>query len=330
MPSDEPPPATLDAEGVTGTPVCFRHPDRETFLRCSRCERSICTDCMVTAPVGFHCPECVRDGNRVVRQARTIAGGRHHSRQGVVTASLIAVCVVMFGLQNLVGPAFTDRMDLQAMAQQISSLPSTQHIGVAYGDWYRLVSSMFVHMNIAHLAMNMLSLWWIGTPVEARLGRSRFLATYFTCGIAGSAASYASLQAYGSSLGASGAIFGLLGVLAVLAYRERLNMQPVITVILLNLIFSFTMTGISWQSHVGGLVAGLVLGVALAYAPRPRTVISWFKNPQNLVPTATGVAILAAAAIIVLVHTSQLQGQASASALTGGWLELLRQAVVRS
>jgi membrane associated rhomboid family serine protease len=325
MPSDERPTTTPDTEGASGTPVCFRHPDRETYLRCSRCERSICTDCMVAASVGFQCPECVRDGNKVVRQARTIAGGRQHSRQGVVTSVLIAVCIVMYGLQKLVGQAFTDRMDLQAMAQQISSLPSARHIGVAYGDWYRLVSSMFVHANFAHLAMNMLSLWWIGTPVEARLGRSRYLLTYFTCGIAGSAASYASLQAYGSSLGASGAIFGLLGVLAVLAYRERLNMQPVITVILLNLIFSFTQPSISWEAHVGGLVAGLVLGVALAYAPRPRAVIAWFKNPQNLVPTATGVGILLAAAIIVMVHTSQLQGQASASALSGSWIELLRR-----
>ena len=324
MPSDERPTTTPGAEGASGAPVCFRHPDRETYLRCSRCDRSICTDCMITAPVGFQCPECVRGGNKVVRQARTIAGGRHHSRQGVVTGALIAVNVLMFGLQQLVGPAFTDRMDLQAMAQRISTLPSTSHIGVAYGDWYRLVSSMFVHASILHLGMNMLSLWWIGAPVEARLGRSRYLLTYFTCGIAGSAASYASLQAYGSSLGASGAIFGLLGVLAVLAYRERLNMQPVITVILLNLIFSFTQPSISWEAHVGGLVAGLVLGVALAYAPRPRAVISWFKNPQNLVPTATGTAILLAAAIIVMVHTSQLQGQASASALTGSWIGLLR------
>jgi membrane associated rhomboid family serine protease len=323
MPSDERPTATPAAEGASGTPVCFRHPDRETYLRCSRCERSICTDCMVAASVGFHCPECVRDGNKTVRQARTVAGGRHHSRQGVATGSLIAVCIVMFGLQKVVGQAFTDRMDLQAMASQISSLPYSHHIGVAYGDWYRLVSSMFVHANLAHLAMNMLSLWWIGVPVESRLGRSRYLLTYFTCGVAGSAASYASLQAYGSSLGASGAIFGLLGVLAVLAYRERLNMQPVITVILLNLIFSFTQPNISWEAHVGGLVAGLVLGVALAYAPRPRAVIAWFRNPQNVIPTATGAAILVAAAIIVLVHTSQLQGQASASALSGGWIGLI-------
>lgn len=323
MSSDQRPTTGSGTAAAPGAAVCFRHADRETYLRCSRCERPICTDCMVQAPVGFQCPECVRDGSRVVRQARTIAGGRQHSRQGVVTAALIGVCVVLFGLQKLVGQAFTDRMDLQAMAQQVSSLPSARHIGVAYGEWYRLVSSMFVHVNVVHLAMNMLSLWWIGVPVESRLGRSRYLAAYFVCGIAGSAASYAGLGAYGISLGASGAIFGLLGVLAVLAYREKLNMQPVITVILLNLIFSFSVPDISWQAHVGGLVAGLLLGAALAYAPRPRSVVSWFRNPQNAVPTAAGAAILLIAAIIVMVHTSHLQGQASGSAAgAAAWLGL--------
>jgi len=323
MPSDELPTTTSGAGAVSGPPVCFRHADRETYLRCSHCERSICTDCMVPAPVGFQCPECVRGGNREVREVRTIAGGKHHSRQGVVTIALIGVCIVMFALQQVVGAAFTHRMDLEAMTPQISSLPHAGHIGVAYGDWYRLVSSMFVHVSWIHLGMNMLSLWWIGVPVETRLGRTRYLLTYFTCGIAGSAASYASLQPYGSSLGASGAIFGLLGVLAVLAYRERLNMQPVITVIVLNLVFSFSVSGISWEAHVGGLVAGLILGVALAYAPRPRTVIAWFKNPQNVIPTATGSAVLLVAVIIVLVHTSQLHAQVGANVFDGGWISLL-------
>ncbi|WP_246506964.1 rhomboid family intramembrane serine protease [Actinocrinis puniceicyclus] len=322
MPSDELPTTTSGAGAVSGAPVCFRHTDRETYLRCARCDRSICTDCMVPAPVGFQCPECVRGGSREVREVRTTVGGKPHTRQGLATGVLIGVCVVMFGLQNVVGPAFTDRMDLQAMAQQISTLPSARHIGVAYGDWYRLVSSMFVHLNLAHLAMNMVSLWWIGVAVESRLGRTRYVLTYFTCGIAGSAASYASLHAYGASLGASGAIFGLLGVFAVLAYRERLNMQPVITVILLNLVFSFTWGGISWQSHVGGLVAGLLLGIALAYAPRPRTMIAWFRNPQNVVPTVAGSLILLVATIVVLVHTSQLQDQASTSALSEAWTRL--------
>jgi membrane associated rhomboid family serine protease len=279
---------------------------------------------MVSASVGFQCPECVREGNRVVRQPRTVVGGRQQSRNGAVTMALIAISVVMFGLQKIIGVAFTDRMDLQAMAPRIDSLPSSSDIGVVYGDWYRLVSSIFVHANTAHLATNMLSLWFVGLPVEARIGRTRYALTFLTCGIVGSAASYLSLGEYGSSLGASGAIFGLLGVLAVLAFRERLEMQPIITVIILNLVFSFSVGGISWQAHVGGLVSGLILGVALAYAPRARVAVEWFKNPQIVVPSAVGTGLLLVSAVAVIVHTKQLQSTYPAGTLGGSWIDLLR------
>lgn len=271
---------------------------------------------MVPASVGFHCPECVREGNRDVKQVRTAVGGRPRSRPGVVTIVLISICVVMFGLQNLIGESFTDRMSLQAMAPSLSALPSSSHIGVAYGfqEWYRLVTCMFVHESWLHLATNMLSLWWIGVPVEARLGRTRYLLTYFTCGIVGSAVSFAFMSWDGVSLGASGAIFGLLGVLTVLALREKLNMQPIITVILLNLIISFSVAGIDWHAHLGGLGAGLLLGAALAYAPR-RNVARWFANPQNYIPTLTGVSLLVLSVVIVLIHSDHLQNAAVAGAI---------------
>jgi membrane associated rhomboid family serine protease len=292
-----------------GVPMCFQHPQRETYLRCNRCSRPICTDCMVTASVGFHCPECVREANRDVRQVRTSTGGKRSARPGVVTMTLIGICVVMFGLQNLIGPSFTYRTNLIAMAPSVGALPSSSNIGVAYGfgEWYRLITSMFVHENIWHLGTNMLSLYWIGIPVESRLGRVRYLLTYLTCGIVGAAVSYAFLSWNASSLGASGAIFGLLGVLTVLALREKLNIQPIITVILLNLAFDFAIPGIDWHAHLGGLGAGLLLGAALAYAPRRPGLTRWLSKPQNYLPTLTGVALLALSAIIVLVHSQSLQ-----------------------
>ena len=267
---------------------------------------------MITASVGFHCPECVHNANRDVKQVRTVVGGKRHSRQGVATMVLIGICVVMFGLQKLIGDSFTYRMNLVAMAPSVGVLPSSSNIGVAYGfgEWYRLVTCMFVHESIWHLGMNMLSLWWIGVPVESRLGRTRYLLTYFTCGIAGSAVSYAFLPWNAFSLGASGAIFGLLGVLAVLALREKLDMQPIITVILINLIFSFSVPGIDWHAHVGGLIAGLGLGAALAYAPRRPGLTSWISKPQNYLPTVVGVALLALSAVIVVVHSDDLHDSA--------------------
>jgi membrane associated rhomboid family serine protease len=332
MPLEDRPGTAPGAAGAPGGPTCFRHPGRETYLRCTRCDRPICTDCMITAAVGFQCPECVRGGSRTVRQARTAVGGRQHSRPGVVTTTLIVITFAVFGLQNLIGQAFTDRLDLQAMVPALSSLPTSTHIGVAYGDWYRLVTAIFVHENILHIGMNMVSLWIIGVPVESRLGRLRFLLTYLVCGIVGSAVSYLFLAPWGSSLGASGAIFGLLGVLAVLAYRERLSMQPIITTIVLNLVFSFSVPGIDWHDHLGGLGAGLLLGAAFAYAPRPRhvlgeqrpgAVVGWFRNPQNVIPLSVGILLLVGAALAVQVHTDTLLQTASTVLhLRGGGLNL--------
>ena len=304
-----------EGHGPHGAPVCFRHPGRETYLRCNRCERYICTDCMIDAAVGHQCPECVRDGSRTVREARTVAGGRVHARQGVVTLSLIAVNAVMFGLQQLVGQAFTVRLELLGMAGSSAATPSAVNIGVANGEWYRLVTAMFVHENVAHIALNMLSLWWIGQPVEARLGRLRYLLTYLVCGIGASAVSFAFMGRYDASLGASGAIFGLLGVLAVQAYREKLDLRPIAVVIVVNLAYSFSVTGIDWHDHLGGLGTGLLMGAAFAFAPRPRQRTAWYRSPQNLVPLGAGLGILVLATLLVVIHSDTLQNTALAAAL---------------
>lgn len=321
-PSDGGPTAAADGawreQGPSGAPVCYRHPERETYLRCVRCERYICTSCMVPAAVGHQCPECVRGGAKTVRQPRTAVGGKVHARQGVVTIALIAVNVVVFGLQQLIGPAFTVRLELLGMAGSSSYTPSAVNIGVANGEWYRLVTAMFVHENPAHIALNMLSLWWIGLPVEARLGRLRYLLTYLVCGVSASAISFAFMGRYDASLGASGAIFGLLGVLAVLAYREKLDLRPLAVVIVLNLVYSFSVAGIDWHDHLGGLGAGLIMGAAFAFAPRPEGRVPWYRSLQKLVPLGAGAALLVATVVIVAVHAHSLQDTALAAALWPG------------
>ena len=304
-----------------GTPVCFRHSGRETYLRCNRCERYICTDCLVPAAVGHQCPECVHGGARAVREPRTAVGGRVHARTGVVTIALIAVNVVMYGLQQLVGEAFTARLELLGVAGSSAAIPSAVNIGVANGEWYRLVTAMFLHVSVMHITLNMLSLWWIGQPVEARLGRLRFFLTYLVCGIGASAISFAFMGRYSApSAGASGAIFGLLGVLAVLAYREKLDLRPIAFVIAVNLAYDFAMTGIDWHDHLGGLGSGLIMGAAFGFAPRPAVRGAWYRTAQNLVPLGAGLAVLVATVVIVAVHSATLQeGGAVASAL-GPWV----------
>lgn len=189
---DQVPSGSQDAQSL---PTCYRHPDRETGIRCTRCERPICPECMVSASVGFQCPECVRGGSGTghapsASAPRTLAGGTVTADPRLVTKILVGANLLLYLVQMSAGGAFTDRFDLIGRAW-VPELGSSLQ-GVAEGQWYRLVTSMFLHDSdsIMHIAFNMLSLWWIGGPLEAALGRARYLALYFASGLAGSALTY--------------------------------------------------------------------------------------------------------------------------------------------
>jgi membrane associated rhomboid family serine protease len=280
-------------------PTCYRHPDREAGIRCTRCERPICPECMVSASVGFQCPDCVRGGSGTghapaANQPRTLAGGTVAADPRLVTKILIAINLAVFLVQLSVGDTFTDRFDLVGRA---TFTPFGPLEGVAEGQWYRLVTAMFLHGSYIHIMFNMLSLWWIGGPLEAALGRARYLALYFVSGLAGSALSYLLAAPNQPSLGASGAIFGLFGATAVLMRRLNYDMRPVIALLVINLIFTFGWSGIAWQAHIGGLVAGVVVGYAMVHAPRER---------RALIQYGVCALVLAAVVVTTLVRTAQL------------------------
>ena len=254
-----------------GVPVCYRHPDRETHIRCQRCERPICPECMVPAAVGFQCPECVREGSKGVRQARNIRlrGGS----DAIVTWTLIGINVAVFlVIQGLSAPALYDLMihakgfcTLQghtgvADHAMCAAQGGTFSPGVADGGYWELLTSVFAHQQIWHIASNMLSLFMIGPLLESALGRGRYLATYLLCGLGGSALAYWAASPYTPGLGASGAIFGLLGALFVLFLRRGLPMQQLLFVLALNFYITFSVANISWQAHVGGFITGLAIG----------------------------------------------------------------------
>jgi membrane associated rhomboid family serine protease len=277
---------------------------------------------MVSAAVGFHCPECVRQGNQGSRPVRTVAGGRQRAAGGLVTKTLVAACVIVYGLQTLVGTTFQDRFDLVGSAYFAGV--ASDNIGVAHGEWYRLVTAMFLHASVAHLALNMVSLYVIGTPLETMLGRLRFTITYFVTGVAGNAIAYLFLPDLTVSLGASGAIFGLAGALLVMGYKLRYDMRQLAAILALNLVIDFTWTsaGIDWHAHVGGLGAGLVLGAAFAYAPRAwrwagttRRAPSLLR-PTTVLPTACVAVLLAVSAIIVVVHNDSLSSSPTSPVTT--------------
>ncbi|MFE0509256.1 rhomboid family intramembrane serine protease [Streptomyces sp. NPDC058964] len=287
------------AQDAQSLSVCYRHPDRETGIRCARCNRPICPECMISASVGFQCPECVRGASGTgsapaASRPRTIAGGAVTADPRLVTKVLIGLNLAVFLVQLAVGDRFTDRFELIGQAY-VPLLGSVQ--GIAHGQEYRLLTAMFLHAGFIHIAFNMLSLWWIGGPLEAALGRARYIALYVVSGLAGSALSYLLAAPNQPSLGASGAIFGLFGATAVLLRRLNYDMRPVIALLVINLIFTFSWSGIAWQAHIGGLVAGIVCGYAMVHAPR---------RNRTLIQYGTCALILAVVLVLTLLRTAQL------------------------
>jgi membrane associated rhomboid family serine protease len=238
---------------------CYRHPDRETGLSCSVCERPICTECMTMAPVGIRCPE---HSGKPQGVQRVTSGARRFSFEGtgaLVTKTLIGLNVLVY-LVNLAQGASLSQNGGELFADWALYGPL-----VGAGDWWRLLTSAFLHGSLLHIGFNMLMLWWIGGPVEAALGRGRFLALYIASALAGSAG--ALLVSPGAvTVGASGAIFGLLGA-ALVFERQGLHVLggSALSIIVLNLVITLLPgTNISIGGHVGGLVGGALCGLALS------------------------------------------------------------------
>ncbi|MFI2201939.1 rhomboid family intramembrane serine protease [Streptomyces sp. NPDC020192] len=293
------------AEGSTqggaahSVPGCYRHPDRETGVRCTRCERPICPECMISASVGFQCPECVRAGSGTghaptAARPRTITGGTMTADPRLLTKILIGINIAVFLAQQAIGDTVTEHFELIGRAQYSQFGPFE---GVAEGQYYRLLTAMFLHGNITHILFNMLSLWWIGGPLEAALGRARYLSLYFVSGLAGGALTYLLAAPNQPSLGASGAIFGLFGATGVLMRRLNYDLRPIIALLVINLIITFTWANIAWQAHIGGLVAGVAVGYAMVHAPREK---------RTLIQYGACAVVLAVVVVLTLVRTAQL------------------------
>lgn len=300
-------------------PTCYRHPGRESHIRCQRCSRSICPDCMRDAAVGFQCPECVAEGRKTTRQARTAYGGLRPTNASITTIVLMAlnlgVWVIiqatgrygsrlyeLFGLTPTgtcsldSGGGFYPAVGSDAVCAQI---PNTVWVpGVADGSYWQLLSAAFTHVELWHLAVNMLALYFLGPQLEMVLGRARFLALYVLSGLAGSVLVYWAADPQGTTVGASGAIFGLMGALLVIAHKVGGNVQQLLMWLGLNAVITFTVPNVSWQGHLGGFLGGALIAALLVYAPRgPR---------RTTVQVAGLVAFAALLAVAVVVRTAAL------------------------
>jgi membrane associated rhomboid family serine protease len=241
--------------GAQRANFCYRHPDRQSFVLCQRCGRTVCGECQTPAPVGVICPECMREQRASAPRTKPAFFARMGAAAGrgapVVTYSLIGISVVVYVLQWLLGPFIANTLAFTPLAMSLDS----------YEPW-RALTSVFLHGSILHLLLNMYTLWLFGQLLEPMLGRGRFLALYLISGLAGSVGVVLLADPLGWVLGASGAIFGLMGAFVVIQRRLGGNLTQLYILLAINLGIGFLPgANISWQAHLGGLVGGALVGL---------------------------------------------------------------------
>jgi len=257
---------------------------------------------MRAASVGQQCVECVGEGARSTRQARTIFGGRPVTG-AVVTWTLLAINVALF-LVAWVRPGII--RDLAMFGYAPYTVPGPFH-GVAAGEWYRLITSAFVvpqaglnGLGFMDILFNMWVLVLVGPALEQHLGRVRFLAVYLLSAVGGSVMYYYLVSPLALAAGASGAIFGLFGAWFVVSRRLRVDTRGIVVLIAINLALGFFFHSfIAWQAHIGGLLTGALLTAAYAYAPR---------RNRALFQAGATVLVVVLIAVAVAVRSGQLTG----------------------
>jgi membrane associated rhomboid family serine protease len=236
---------------------CYRHPDRQSFVLCQRCGRTICGECQTPAPVGVICPECMAQQRATAPRTKPAVLTRVRSAAGrgapVVTYSLIGITLAIFVLQLIPGLALTDRL----LYAGLYSTPGN------FEPW-RMLTSVFVHSTtlLFHVLLNMYTLWIFGQLLEGLLGRGRFLTLYLISGFAGSVGVLWLGNPLTGVVGASGAIFGLMGAFLVIQRRLGGNATQLFVLVGINLVIGFVPGfNIAWQAHLGGLVGGALVGL---------------------------------------------------------------------
>jgi membrane associated rhomboid family serine protease len=270
--------------------TCYRHPDRETRVSCSSCGRPICPDCMTPTPVGMRCPECMRQRTKVVQGAGGSATGFW---QSPATYVLIGINVIAYLIEIASGAGGLDNANGKIVIDFALYGPS-----VAEGEWYRLVTSGFLHAGLLHIGFNMLLLFFLGRLLEPALGTPRFVALYFASLLAGSLGALL-LDPNSLTLGASGAVFGLAGATFVIARGRGMDAiaGQIGFLIAFNLIFSFVGTRISVGGHLGGLAAGVLSALAIVAGERGYLGRRHFPAEMAIIVAIAVVAVAGALAV---------------------------------
>lgn len=259
-----------DGAGGSDVPVCPRHPDRVSYIRCQRCRRPACPECQRSAAVGVQCVDCVREQAKGERRAVTVLGGRPGADRPYLTIAIIAVCVLVW-----IGEQLSPRV-----FQEVAFAPV-----LGPSEPWRLITSAFAHSpsQIMHIGFNMLALWIVGGYLEQMLGWARYLAVYLVTALAGSVTwllfqpvDPADQGAYVPVVGASGAVFGLFAAVVVLNRHLGRDSSGMIAVIGINAVLGFVIPNVAWQAHLGGLLAGAALALVLTVSRTRRSPgIAW-------------------------------------------------------
>lgn len=275
----------MTQDPTTAAPACYRHPDRHTLLKCSRCDRPICVACSIDASVGQRCPECVRSEGT---QEIIPTGARSSRASGApATKTFIALAVVFF---TLTGFGQSGDWIFETLAQW--------NLAVAAGEWWRIFTPILLHASITHILFNMWALWVLGPQIERGVGTWPFVSLFLAAAGVGGAFAFYLGDPLDVAVGASGAIFGLFGVWLSWAMHRRNTMQgramlrQIGVLLLINAAIPFLVPNISWQAHLGGLIAGFAIG----------EIWSRLRGSNiEVLRTVTGVAVAVVAALSVMI-----------------------------
>ncbi|MFT4052441.1 MAG: rhomboid family intramembrane serine protease [Microbacterium sp.] len=272
---------------------CYRHPQRQSFVLCQRCLRTICPECQTQLPVGVICPECLAGQQGVQRAPHRATVTRMPRRRA--TAVRAGVPIVTYALVGV-----TSVFSLIGLIPGLGSVVQAYLAfrgDLAYLQPWRLLTVTLVHASIWHVVLNMLALWSLGRSLEPLLGRVRFLALYLLSALGGSVLT-ALLAPSTWVVGASGAVWGLLGAMFVIGRHLGANVTAIAVLLGLNLVITFLPgSTIAWQAHIGGGLVGALIGFIFA---RTRAIRQQRRQIWLLV--AVGVGLLTLLAISVFLN----------------------------
>ena len=283
--------------------VCYRHKNVETAVSCSDCGKPICPDCMVFGPVGIRCPDC--SGQREARaqrnRPRPSVRGLASGSSDIVTRGVVGLIVLIYVAQVAesgdiggAGDLFISRSGDVSGEGQLMAHGALFGPEVENGEWWRLVTSAFLHSGPIHLLFNGVILWWFGRSLEGLIGSKRFLALYAISLLAGAAGALL-LSPNSLTVGASGAVFGVLGAGLVLERRGIMVFGgAALPIVAFNVVLSFLIPRISIGGHLGGLIGGALVILILSRLGRANPAYTRITPPVAL-------GLIGVAALSVLV-----------------------------